>query len=318
LLAALEDAMSHGARHREDRDSGQGSLFGGDEDDAPAAASRQRIVQVPEWSDKQRLEEEKKVLGFYFSGHPLSEARELVEALRSCEIKSLGEIQEGHEVLVAGYVTAIRNTVTRAKNEKMAVLTVEDFSGSTQVVCFPRTYDKFKELIQPDRILFFRGRLKQDNGGGNGGGAPKAEDGEAPAVQVSLAADEVLEPDQAALRHVTDVSFTFDNDDLPAPDEKASLGLSAKIEAVLSILQRYPGKTQVYFMLTLDNLEGASADVRIKGGERFRINPTNELFQSLRSLMRRGSVRITSEGTKARAAAPSWRNRERAAAPQGV
>src|SRR6185295_9939305 len=109
------------------------------------SSAKPRLPQVPEWSDKQRLEEEKKVLGFYFSGHPLAEARELVEGLSSCSIKGLGEIPEGYEVILGGYITGVRTTFTRAKNEKMAVLTVEDFTANTQVVVFPRTYERFKD-----------------------------------------------------------------------------------------------------------------------------------------------------------------------------
>src|SRR6185295_10990020 len=112
------------------------------------SSAKPRLPQVPEWSDKQRLEEEKKVLGFYFSGHPLAEARELVEGLRSCSIKALNDYPEGFEVTVGAYLTQVQTKITRAKGEKMAVLVVEDFSANMQVVVFPRAYEKFKALLQ--------------------------------------------------------------------------------------------------------------------------------------------------------------------------
>ncbi len=314
LLAALEDAMANGAKQREDRDSGQMSLFGGDDDAGPGTNAKARMPQVPEWSDKQRLEEEKKVLGFYFSGHPLAEARELVEGCSSCNIKRLSEYPEGFEVLIGAYVTAVRFVFTKAKNEKMAILTVEDFTANTQVVLFPRTFDKVKDLIQPDRILFFRGKIKANDmgGAGGGGGAAKAVEGEteSPAAQVSIMADDVLTPEMVAERHVGDVIFTIEETPLGEPNPNAGAALT-KLNAVLQLLKSKPGKTPIYFNLMLDNVDGASAVVRIKAGDKFKIDATPELFLSLRTLLRPGLIRVTGEGTKAtKPAVPLWKQRK--------
>ena len=132
MMATVEDAMAHGARTRDDRNSGQGNLFGGDEggEGGQDAAPRLRMAQVAEWTEKQRLDEEKAVLGFYFSGHPLDEARELVDGLSSCTIKGMSNIPEGYEVVIGAYVTQVQPRITRAKGEKMAVLTIEDFRAT--------------------------------------------------------------------------------------------------------------------------------------------------------------------------------------------
>ncbi len=311
LLAALEDAMADGAKQREDRDSGQMNLFGGDDNSSTSTHAKSRLPQVPEWSDKQRLEEEKKVLGFYFSGHPLNEARELVEGLSSCAIKALAEIPEGYEVFIGAYVTAIRTTITKMKQEKMAVLTVEDFTANTQVVIFPRTYEKYKDMLQPDRILFFRGKVKANEMGG-GGGATKTAEGEteSPAAQVSLLADSVLTPDEAANLHVADVIFLIEETE---PNASAANPVAAltKLNAVLARLKESPGTKPVYFNLLLDNIDGGSATVRIKAGDIARIAPTQELFLSLRKLLRPGAVRVTGEGTKAaKPVVPAWKQRK--------
>ena len=313
LLAALEDAMSDGAKQREDRDSGQGNLFG--DGDADAGAVKHNLPLVPEWSDKQRLEEEKKVLGFYFSGHPLAEARELVEGLSSCSIKALGSIPEGYEVLIGAYVTQVQTKITKAKQEKMAVLVVEDFSANTQVVVFPRTYQKFQALMQPDRILFFRGKIKANDMGAPN---PKAgEDSGAPSTpQVSLLADELLTPDQAAERYTGDVSFQFDDSEQErASGAPASPGIAAsaalKLQSVLGVLKTAPGKTPVYFNLTLQTIQdGGGASVRVKAGDKYRVKSTQELFSRLRPLLRPGAVRVTGENTRAtKPVVPAWKNR---------
>ena len=316
LLAALEDAMANGAKQREDRDSGQMSLFGGDDDGGASASAKARVPQVPEWSDKQRLEEEKKVLGFYFSGHPLAEARELVEGCSSCNIKRLSEFPEGYEVIIGAYVTAIRTMFTKAKNEKMGVLTIEDFTGSTEVVLFPKTFDKVKDLVAPDRILFFRGKIKANE---MGGGAPKAADaeGEAQKPQVSILADDALTPEQVAERHISDVIFTVEE---TAPGEQNPNPVAAltKLNELLQLLKAHPGKTPIYFNLMLDNVDGASAMVRIKAGDKFKINATPELFLSLRKVLRVGAIRVTGEGTKAsKPVVPAWKQRKQELTPVG-
>ncbi|MEI6235864.1 MAG: DNA polymerase III subunit alpha [Planctomycetota bacterium] len=315
LLAALEDAMANGAKQREDRDSGQMNLFGGGDDDGGASApAKAKMPQVPEWSDKQRLEEEKKVLGFYFSGHPLSEVRELVEGCSSCTIKALGEIPEGYEVIIGAYVTAVRTTFTKAKNEKMAVLTVEDFTANTQVVIFPRTFEKVKDLIGQDKILFFRGKVKANEMGGGAKEKAPTGDGEqeAPAAQVSIMADDVMTPEQVAERHVGEVVFTIE--ETPPGEAGPNPGAAlTKVNAVLALLKNKPGKKAVYFNLMLDNVDGANATVRIKGGESFRIDASPDLLLSIRALLRPGAIRIIGEGVKAtKAAQPQWKQRKQA------
>jgi DNA polymerase-3 subunit alpha len=190
LIEVLEDAMAQGAIARQDRNSGQGSLFGGD--DSAKASFKPRLPQVPDWPERQRLAEEKKVLGFYFSGHPLAEARELAEGLSSSPLRALAEIPEGYMVVVGAYVTQVRGTVTREKNEKMAVLNIEDFSGSAQVVVIPRVYNVSKELLRPDAILFFRGKMKLNEmaGGELGGSGGENEKRRRPAA--TIIADQVL------------------------------------------------------------------------------------------------------------------------------
>ena len=318
LLAALEDAMADGAKQREDRDSGQMNLFGGDEGGGPETSAKARMQQVPEWSDKQRLEEEKKTLGFYFSGHPLNEARELVDGCSSCSIKALSEIPEGYEVIVGAYVTAIRTTFTKAKNEKMAVLTIEDFTANTQAVIFPRTFEKVKDLMQPDRILFFRGKVKAiEMGGGKSEprppGSAEAET-EAPPAQISIMVDDVLTPEQVAERHIGDVIITIE--ETPPGDEKSNpVAALTKLNKVIELLKTKPGKKPVYFTLLLDNVDGVPATVRIKAGDAFKIDATPDLLLALRAQLRLGAIRITGDGVKAtKPAAPRWKQRPPVAA----
>jgi hypothetical protein len=349
LMGTLEDAMSSGARIREDKTSGQGNLFGGDD----AAAPRPRMAQVAEWTEKQRLDEEKAVLGFYFSGHPLDEARELVEGISSSRIRDLARIPEGYEVVIGAYVTQVQPRITRMKGEKMAVLTVEDFSGNTQVVVFPKTYDRFKQLLQPDTILFFKGRLKSNemNGGnGNGGGgnaggnAANANGDDARPPSLAIMADEIMSVEEAAERYVSDVTVLLDEHEpdagagageTPAPqaqkaapsmengngngngnrngngkDHTNGNGAKARMQSLLALMHNYNGRVPLYFSVDIESGPGAPATVAIRGGEKTSLRPAPDLFVGMRKILKSGAVRITSDGSQARKAPePSWKRR---------
>ncbi|HEY3324014.1 MAG TPA: DNA polymerase III subunit alpha [Planctomycetota bacterium] len=298
LLAGLEDAMAQGVSQRQDRNAGQGSLFGGDS----LAPARPCLPQVAEWPEKTRLEEEKAVLGFYFSGHPLDDARELVEGLSSGSIRSLPEIPDGYMVTVGAFVSAVNLTQTRAKNERMAILNVEDFSGSMQVVVFPRTYEKCKQLLAPDAMLFFRGKVKANEMGMGGG---RNADKENATPTVSLLAEEVFTIQDAADRHASEISIGITPG---AGDGPASAALQAKLQSVLALLRNYSGKVPVYLQLDVEDASGNPASVCIRSGPQRGLRAAPELFTALRHILPRGSVRVTGEGTHAQRPAPQpWK-----------
>ena len=280
LMGTVEDSMAHGARTRDDRNSGQGNLFGGDDGGGQDSAPKLRMAQVAEWTEKQRLDEEKAVLGFYFSGHPLAEARELVEGLSSCTIKGMSNIPEGYEVVIGAYVTQVQPRITRAKGEKMAVLTIEDFSGNTQAVIFPRTYKIYAHLLQPDTILFFKGKLKSNEMGGGGANgkdnAARAEGDDSRPPQLAIMPDEIMSVEEAAERFVSDVTLLLDEQD-PAKTNKNANGnknengngntngggsLKARLQSMLTLMKEFDGKIPVYFKVELDSGSGSTGDGR--------------------------------------------------------
>ena len=109
VWAGLDVALEAGASAQRDREIGQESLFAGLGDGALAEPA---LPDSPEWTERQRLEGEKEVLGFYVSGHPLSSVARRLE--RFVDTKSAGtENKQGREVRVGGILTALRETRTR-------------------------------------------------------------------------------------------------------------------------------------------------------------------------------------------------------------
>src|SRR5207245_11761292 len=88
-----------------------------------------------EWPESERLNYEKEALGFYITGHPLTQyAKELARYARPC-----GKVQEARpqdKVTVAGVVASMRERSLK-DGRRMAFVTLEDLSGSVEVICFP-------------------------------------------------------------------------------------------------------------------------------------------------------------------------------------
>lgn len=160
--------MDQAAQERKASIEGQMSLF----DFAPAEQKQEyeiRMPNVPEFGKEELLAFEKEVLGVYVSGHPLEEYEEKwrknISAVSTDFIydEEAGEIKlaDGAHVMIGGMITD--KTVKFTKNNKtMAFLTIEDLYGTTEVIVFPRDYEKYRELLADDAKVFVRGRVSAE------------------------------------------------------------------------------------------------------------------------------------------------------------
>ena len=139
LFESVEKALERGASAQRDRAVGQSSLFGLLEDagkPGPAASVvRPEYTPLEEWPEKERLAMEKEAIGFYVSGHPLHQyAKELQRYARPAA--SVQRARRDDVVTVAGIVSQLRERPTKT-GKRMAWVTLEDLSGSVELVCFP-------------------------------------------------------------------------------------------------------------------------------------------------------------------------------------
>ncbi|MGZ3444463.1 MAG: DNA polymerase III subunit alpha, partial [Myxococcaceae bacterium] len=139
LFESVEKALERGASAQRDRAVGQSSLDGLLEDagkPGPAASvGKPEYVAFEEWPEKERLAMEKEAIGFYVSGHPLHQyAKELQRYARPAA--SVQRARRDDVVTVAGIVSQLRERPTKT-GKRMAWVTLEDLSGSVELVCFP-------------------------------------------------------------------------------------------------------------------------------------------------------------------------------------
>lgn len=170
LIAALDAAISEAALQQEEAEKGQGSLFGDllgggpDEGGAPKKSGAPTLPNTPPWTESERLQREKELLGFYISGHPLEKYRTECELFASHTVAQLGTwVPEA--VTIGVVVTSIKKQISKRSGNEFARLTVEDFSGSSEVLVFPEAWGVIAERVRPDVPLLLKGGYsKKDQG----------------------------------------------------------------------------------------------------------------------------------------------------------
>jgi DNA polymerase-3 subunit alpha len=168
FLAALDGALQEASLRQVEATTGQGSLFGetGDASVAPVHHVPS-LPNIPVWTDGERLAREKETLGFYISGHPLEPYRTETELFATHSVAHLGS-WTAEPIALGVVVTAIKKQLSKRSGAEFARLTIEDFSGSTEVLVFPEAWTVLGDRIKPDvPVLLKGGYSKRDQGQDN-------------------------------------------------------------------------------------------------------------------------------------------------------
>lgn len=159
LLEALDQILAVSASHFKAANSGQLSFFGSfsetvDEIVLPFTASL---------DTREQLEWERELIGLYVSSHPLTPYLPALRRKITHFSASLGEVNNKEKVTVAGMVARFRNHQTKT-GKTMGFATLEDIQGPIEIVLFPRTWERFSDLITVDIILIAEGRIDAESG----------------------------------------------------------------------------------------------------------------------------------------------------------
>jgi len=136
MFDSVDRALERGQAEQRDRAVGQASLFGAL---SPAKAGpsldAEDYLKGDEWPEKERLRLEKESIGFYITGHPLEQyAREVERYARPCS--RVQGMRKDEKVTLAGILVGLREKTTQS-GKKMAWVTLEDLTGSVDLVLFP-------------------------------------------------------------------------------------------------------------------------------------------------------------------------------------
>jgi len=249
LLTALDHAVSRAERARRDRESGQTSLLDMVGSPETQADDYGLLIDVAPMSGEEKLRLEKELLGLYLSDHPLRRITAELAKLSDTQAVEVTSALQDSEVRVAGLVREVRRVVTR-KGQIMAYASLEDLTGTVDIVLFPRIFEQVRLLFEPDKVIVVLGKVDARAGStrasGSSGAPPLDPDMEPEVETASIVADAAWlwdDPDclPVARRQLVHVR-------IPNTDSR----LAERLEAVLA---RHPGTDDVVLHVVVGKRE---------------------------------------------------------------
>jgi DNA polymerase-3 subunit alpha len=223
-------------------------------------------LKVEEWPERVRLAFEKEALGFYLTGHPLQGYEREARRYASTTCAAVSQKRHGDKVSVVGIVAALRERVTKEKGTRFGILTLEDLTGTVEVVCWgarpaqngrpaQKGWADWEAFVKSEEPILVHGEVRLNT-----------RDEENPKAELT-ATD--IEPLSAVRRHKTsEVALRIDADRLTA-DRAGSLR---------SLLGRHPGSIAVSIRAVIPEQTETTISVPL------RIQPADELIESARRL----------------------------------
>ena len=262
LMAALDKAMERAQKSQRDAESGQHGLFISFSDEPAAAPENDKLPDVPEWDEHQRLAAEKEILGFFITGHPLERYREKLLDFNALDTEAICAMKSStgkDEVHTAGIITNVR-VLKSKKGDFYAQGTLEDMAGSVDLLVFPEAYRRLGDKVKLDVPVLVRGGVRVEEGG-------------TPKVTVSdiTPLEEAKPKLPRALR-------------IRVPLETAT---GATVDALYSICVERKGEAKVLF-----DVERPGDFMVVMEAEGYNVQPDRAFITRVEELCGRGSVRI--------------------------
>jgi len=153
LFAHIETAMKGAVSIHRDRSSGQVSLFSLVEEEGRTALQRP-VLEVKPWSSRETLANEKELLGFYVTGHPLETYRMALADERHVTVAEIKQLPEGAATLrMAGMLISVEEKFTKTDGRPYAILIVEDFTGTVETSAWNKVFSRFSGILKVGTVV---------------------------------------------------------------------------------------------------------------------------------------------------------------------
>lgn len=155
----LEKVIRYGNSHQEGINSAQVSLFG-EESEVDMPEPKIPVCEV--WNNLEQLKNEKEVVGFFISGHPLDTYKLEIDNFCYHSVTDIKKIEENknRDLVFGGIVTNVHNGVTKTGNP-WGKITVEDYRESAELAFFGEDYVKFRPYMVTGLFLYVKGKISE-------------------------------------------------------------------------------------------------------------------------------------------------------------
>ncbi len=187
------------------------------------------LPKLEEYSGKEILVMEKETMGLYVSGHPMQAYAETVRRLKTMTVQEIsshlkeGLLADNSNISFIGIISGQKIKTTKS-NSVMAFLTLEDMTGSIEVIVFPKILEQYRGVIKADAVVYINGRA--DSGDDD---------------SVKLIASVIQPVDEVGLNAVKEKPI---NEGLYL---KVNSQLSEQYDKVMRLLNVFEGTFPVYF-----------------------------------------------------------------------
>lgn len=156
LLDCAPNAIERAQKKHRDRAIGQDSLFGNFEEEETDTS--EQIAELPELNKKEILQDEKRLLGMYITGHPLNEFKTELAIFAKDQAADLLE-KEGElgKVRLMGIASEVKKKKTKS-GDMMALMMLEDMTGTVEVAIMPNVLQEREAALQNDAVLVVEGQ----------------------------------------------------------------------------------------------------------------------------------------------------------------
>ncbi|MBK9139368.1 MAG: DNA polymerase III subunit alpha [Verrucomicrobia bacterium] len=275
LWASLDRTLARAATAAQDRARGQANLFGLMET-GPVKAD-DTLVRVPEWPQSELLAAEKELLGFYVTGHPLTPYAPLLNRYALATTRSLGELPNRSMTRIGGLVSTVQTGVSKKSGKAYALVTLEDLTGSVQVLCLNEVFDKFRDLLKPLAAVMILGEVN------HGEDKPK------------IFPQEILPLEEAPRRFTQEVFLRLHAAHLD-PE---------RLKAARALLEAHPGRCPVLLSIEMP----AGEVVFVEPHDHYRVTPSAELAAAADRLFGEGTYQVRVDRSVPNRAPRRWEKR---------
>ncbi|GAB4408248.1 MAG: DNA polymerase III subunit alpha [Bacteriovoracaceae bacterium] len=264
LLHNLEKAVTFAVKKQQEKELGQGSLFDLDGAEDFTSGGGIDFEMVPDFEDKEKLQNEVALLGIYVSGHPLDKVRDIVRQMVSMEIAQVHEVsgQDKRDMVLAGLITSRKNILTK-KGDKMCFAQLEDLSGKIECIVFPKTFAEFEEVLKTDDPVIMTGKVNLSE-------QPR-----------KFFPEKIQKLEDQAEERVTRVSINVKIDELT----------TARLEKLKQIMLSYRGTVPTHIIFEADY-----GKALLKLPEDYLVNPTPNMATKINEVFNRNVVQIMVDG----------------------
>jgi DNA polymerase III subunit alpha len=252
-VSLIEKAIKYAAKAQMEEQSAQASLFGGS---TGTEMPKPRVEAVEPFSEIEKLNLEKEVVGIYISGHPLDHFRFEMESFCTSACNQLNEIENlaGREIKLGGIVTGVEHRTTK-NGKPFGKFYLEDYTGNTSFMLFGEDYLKFKNFLNIGWFLFIEGAVVKNNWGQQN-------------LEMKIRNIDLL--NEIGIKRSKGIQIKVNAGEI-TPE------LIGKIE---DVCQEYKGNTPL-FLKVRDDQENISLELMSRT---FRVNPINEMVKEMKKV----------------------------------